>query len=147
MESGTDVALTGTPSTAGNTGVDQRPNQILPSPYLPNKGANGWLNPAAFALPAPGTYGTLGNRNIVGPGSIVFNMGLTRLFAIKEKQSLQLRAEVFNVANHVNYCAAPSQGIVPAIRCPDDNLNSPTFGKILSSADPRIMQMAVKYVF
>jgi len=147
VASGTDIALSGTPSTAGNTGVDQRPNQVLPSPYLPNKGANGWLNPAAFASPAPGTYGTLGNRNIVGPGSIVFNMGLTRSFAIKEKQSLQLRAEVFNVANHVNYCAAPSQGIVPAIRCPDDNLNSPTFGRILSSADPRIMQMALKYLF
>ncbi|HYR43833.1 MAG TPA: TonB-dependent receptor [Terriglobia bacterium] len=147
VASGTDIALSGTPSTAGNTGVDQRPNQILPSPYLQNKGANGWLNPAAFALPAPGTYGALGNRNIVGPGSIVFNMGLTRSFAIKEKQSLQLRAEVFNVANHVNYCAAPSQGIVPAIRCPDDNLNSPTFGRILSSADPRIMQMALKYLF
>src|SRR6266850_23244 len=147
VASGTDIALSGTPSTAGNTGVDQRPNQILPSPYLQNKGANGWLNPAAFASPAPGTYGTLGNRNIVGPGSIVFNMGLTRSFAIKEKQSLQLRAEVFNVANHVNYCAAPSQGIVPAIRCPDDNLNSPTFGRILSSADPRIMQMALKYLF
>jgi hypothetical protein len=74
-------------------------------------------------------------------------MGLTRSFSLKEKQSLQLRAEVFNVANHANYCAPPFQGIVPAITCPDINLNSPTFGRILSASDPRIMQMALKYVF
>src|SRR5205085_5485763 len=89
IATGTDIAFSGTPATAGNTGVDQRPNQILPSPYLPNKGANGWLNPAAFAVPAPGTYGTLGNRNITGPGSIRFDMGLTRSFPIRERQSLQ----------------------------------------------------------
>src|SRR5207249_7985033 len=107
VATGTDIAFSGTTSTTGNTGSDQRPNQILPSPYLPNKGANGWLNPAAFAQPASGTYGNLGSRNIAGPASIRFDMGLTRSFAIKEKQSLQLRAEAFNVANHANYCAPP----------------------------------------
>jgi len=147
VATGTDIALSGTPSTPGNTGVDQRPNQILANPYLPNKGVNGWLNPAAFAQPAPGTYGNAGPRNVQGPGSIVFNTGLTRSFAIREKQSLQIRAEAFNVANHANYCAPPFQGIVPAIRCPDDTRNSPTFGKVLSASDGRIMQMALKYVF
>src|SRR5881296_1375659 len=147
VATGTDIALSGTPSTAGNTGVDQRPNQVLANPYLPSKGANGWLNPAAFVQPAPGTYGNAGPRNVSGPGSIVFNTGLSRSFVIREKQSLQIRAEAFNVANHANYCAAPFQGIVPAIRCPDDNRNSSQFGKILSASDGRIMQMALKYVF
>ena len=146
IASGIDVALSGT-STGGNTGTDQRPNQMLPSPYLPNKGPNGWLNPAAFAAAAPGTYGGIGARNIVGPGSIRFDMGLTRSFAVRERQSLQLRAEAFNVANHANYCAPAFQGIVPAITCPDLTFNSPTFGKILSASDGRIMQMALKYVF
>src|SRR5207244_1054119 len=48
MATGTDIALSGTPSTPGNTGLHQTPNQILPNPYLPNKGVHGWLNPAAF---------------------------------------------------------------------------------------------------
>jgi hypothetical protein len=145
--SGTDIALSGTPSSGGNLGVDQRPNQILPSPYMPNKGVNGWLNPAAFAFPAPGTYGNLGSRNILGPASYRFDVGLTRSFAIREKQSLQVRAEAFNVANHANYCAPPFQGISSGNACPDNSLNSPTFGKILNSSDPRIMQVALKYVF
>jgi len=146
VSTGTDIALSGS-SIGGNTGVDQRPNQILASPYLPNKGPNGWLNPASFQEPDPGTYGNAGARNIAGPASIRFDVGLTRSFAVREKQSLQLRAEAFNVANHANYCAPPFQGIVPAITCPDINLNSPTFGKILSASDPRIMQLALKFVF
>jgi len=144
---GLDNALSGTLFTGAANGTDQRPNQVLASPYLPNRGVNGWLNPAAFAQPATGTYGNLGSRNITGPGSIGINMGLTRTFAVREKQTLQLRAEVFNVPNHANYCASASQGIAPAISCPDVNLNSPTFGRILSAADPRIMQIALKYVF
>jgi len=146
ITAGLDAAFSGT-STGGNTGTDQRPNQVLADPYLPNRGVNGWLNPAAFAQPAAGTYGNLGSRNIVGPSNIRIDMGLTRTFAIREKQSLQLRAEAFNVPNHANYCAPAFQGIVPAISCPDVNLNSPTFGKILGAADPRIMQMALKFVF
>src|SRR5947199_4174243 len=66
ISSGIDVALSGT-STGSNTGTDQRPSQILPSPYLPNTGTNGWLNPAAFAPAAPGAYGNVGARNILGP--------------------------------------------------------------------------------
>jgi hypothetical protein len=153
VSSGTDIALNGaipqmnSTNTATNSGIDQRPNQILSSVYLPNKGPNGWLNPAAFALPATGTYGNSGSRNIVGPGSIRFDLGLTRSFAIREKRSLQLRAEAFNVANHVNYCAPPFQGIVPGINCPDNNFASATFGKLLSASDPRIMQVALKFVF
>jgi hypothetical protein len=144
---GADLALSGTTTTTGNTGVDQRPNQLLANPYIPNKGASGWLNAAAFAQPSLGTYGSAGARNLSGPASIRFDIGLTRNFAIKERQSLQLRAEAFNIANHANYCAPAFQGIVPAITCPDNTFNSPTFGKVLSASDPRIMQVALKYVF
>src|SRR5262249_3693689 len=132
VSTGVDIALSGA-STGGNTGTYQRPNQVLHSPYLSNKEADGWLDPEAMTQQAQGNYGSLGSRNIVGPGNIRFDMGVTRTFPILEKQSLQLRAEAFNVANHVNYCTAPFQGIVPALQCPDITFNSPTFGKILSA--------------
>src|SRR5206468_5655201 len=144
---GLDQALTGTLFTGPTNGTDQRPNQVLPPPYLPDKGANGWLNPAAFRQPALGTYGNLGSRNITGPGNIRIDMGVSRSFAVRENQEFRLRAEVFNVPNHANYCASAIQGIAPAIACPDVNLNNPTFGKILSAADPRIMQIGLKYLF
>ena len=137
ISSGTDTALTGTD--------DRRPNQVLASPYAATKTIDQWFNPAAFARPATGTYGTMGGRNVVGPGSIRIDMGLTRKFRVREKQTLEFRAEAFNMPNHFN----------PPI--PEVNLNSSVFGKSVpggagaplgfSAGQERIMQMALKYVF
>src|SRR5437899_8148787 len=68
ISSGTDTALSGTD--------DRRPNLVLASPYAANKTIDQWFNPAAFVRPANGTYGTMGGRNVVGPGSIRVDMGL-----------------------------------------------------------------------
>jgi len=138
VTSGVDRALT---ATAGQTvnlvpGVD---------PYAENKSVDGWLNKAAFAMPALGTYGNLGYNNLLGPGAIQVDLSLSRTFTVREGQTLQLHAESFNVPNHLN----PSN--------PISTFNSANFGKILknggaaqngqSSGDPRIMQFALKYVF
>ena len=147
INTGIDRALTGTTFNPTNPQSDQRPNQVLPSPYMPDKSiANGWLNLAAFVQPALGTYGTMGRSNIVGPGSIRIDMGLVRIFRVRERQSLEFRAEAFNVANHVNACSSLS-GQQGAPACMDTNLSDATFGRILAAADPRIMQMALKFVF
>ncbi len=127
VASGLDTALSGT--------TDLRPNQVLPSPYAAEKSAARWLNPAAFVQAPTGTYGTMGVRNVRGPGSIRIDMGLTRAFQIREGQSLEFRAEAFNVPNLVN------------LGLPTLVLTSGSFGQILSATDPRIMQLALKYVF
>lgn len=137
ISSGVDTALTGTD--------DRRPNQVLASPYAATKTTNQWFNPAAFVRPAPGEYGTMNGRNIVGPGSIRIDMGLTRKFRVHENQTLEFRAEMFNMPNHFN---PPN---------PETVLTSQTFGKSLpvvggaplgfSAGQERIMQMALKYVF
>ena len=120
---------------------------MLTSPYVPNKSiANGWINPAAFAQPALGTYGSLGRATIVGPGNARIDMGLVRIFRLREKQSVEFRAEAFNVANHVNACSSTS-GQQGSPDCMSTNLTDATFGRILAAADPRIMQMALKFVF
>jgi len=108
---------------------------VLANPLNADKSGDLWINPAAFAQPALGTYGNLGSRNILGPGSIVINTNLTRTFQIREKQSVEFRVESFNLPNHVN----PIN--------PNTVLSNNTFGKILNANDPRIMQLALKYVF
>jgi len=133
VASGLDNALSG--MTITTLTADQRPNQILPSPYAPNKAASQWLNPAAFAQPAAGTYGTMGRANLKGPGTIGINAALTRKFQVRENQSLEFRAEAFNLPNHVN------------LGNPDVTLTDQVFGRILSAGDPRTMQMALRYVF
>jgi len=127
LSSGLDQALSAT--------NDQRPDQVLPNPYAANKGVDSWLNPAAFAQPALGMYGNMGARNILGPGFIGIDVGLTRKFRLRETQAIEFRAEAFNLPNHMN----------PGI--PVTTLTSSTFGKIQSAEDPRILQLALKFVF
>lgn len=145
ITSGLDQALTG----QGN----QRAVQILGDPYSPNRNAGSYLNPAAFAQPLPGTYSPMGANNVLAPGALYFNAAVTRAFRIRERQSLQFRFEGFNIPNRANL--GPPNGLsgngtatsTSGFLTPTAARNSPNFGKILSSDDPRILQGALKFVF
>ena len=113
----------------------QYAQQLMPNVFTSDKSADQYLNPAAFADPADGTYGNMGRNNVQGPGFFRLDMGLTRQFAIAENQTLEFRAEVFNLPNWVN------------LNIPDDDFSNRTFGRVTSARDPRIMQFALKYVF
>jgi hypothetical protein len=126
-KAGIDQALSGTD--------DQRAQQVQASVYAPNKSIGQWLNPAAFAQPAAGTYGNMGPATLLGPGFFGIDMSLTRKIPIRERKAFEIRWEVFNVLNHVN----PLD--------PVSTLSSSTFGQIQAAADPRIMQIAAKFVF
>ena len=111
---------------------------MLSDPYAPNKGIDHYLNPTAFVQPALGTYSPLGANTILGPGLVQIDMGLTRNFQLRERQSVQFRAEAFNLTNHVNLDPA-SPGL--------NAINNANFGRFLQAFDPRILQFALKYVF
>ena len=142
VATGVDNALDGQATTT------ERPNQVLANPYLPNPSSTGWLNPAAFATPASGTNGNLGAVNLLGPGALQFDMALVRAFRIRERHTLQVRAEAFNVLNTVNFSApvatlnAPNFGQITS-----DISGSQAGGLVASSGDPRILQLALKYLF
>ena len=127
VTSGFDTALT---NATGNN----RANQVLADPFAPNRSGTLWLNPAAFSRPPDGEWGN-SSKNILGPGIVRIDMALSRTFQVREKQSVQFRAEAFNFPNHVN----PGN--------PVTTLNNPNFGKILTAGDPRILQLALKYLF
>jgi hypothetical protein len=131
VTTGADSALTGQ--------TNQRPNQVLADPYL--KQGNQWLNPAAFQAPAPGTYGNVPINAFVGPGAFNVDMGITRSFHTGGTREIQFRAELFNVFNTMQKLdpLTPPSAVAA--------LNSPTFGQITTAADPRIVQLALKYVF
>ncbi len=62
-----------------------------------------WFNPAAFILPAFGTYGNLGRGVYSGPGLADLDVSLFKSTAVSERATLQFRAEFFNVLNHANF--------------------------------------------
>ena len=142
VTSGVDNALNGEGG--------QRPNQVAGTdPYVSNQGCSNapclkWITGAAFSSPALGTIGNLGAYNIKGPGVFQLDLAFSRTFTIAEKKTLQVRAETFNLPNHLN----------PGT--PAAATNSGTFGTItsdisgtsgLSAGDPRIVQVALKFAF
>jgi hypothetical protein len=126
VTTGEDNALTGVGG--------QRPRQVLANVYG-NGSVSDWVNPAAFVMPATGTYGNVGPGTIRGPGLAVVNVGLSRRFRIREPHVIEFRAEAQNVLNTTN--------LGPPIL----NLNSPLFGQIITSGPARVMQFAIKYAF
>jgi hypothetical protein len=115
----------------------QRPDLLMTDVYLDTSGRpdTQWFNPAAFGQPALGTLGNLGRTNLRLPTAWQFDLGLSRAFRFRETQSLEFRAEAYNVLNSFR------PGTI------DTNLSSAQFGKIRTALDPRIMQFALKYLF
>jgi len=62
-----------------------------------------FLNPAAFAVPAPGTFGTCAPNKFHGPGIQMVDLSLFKQFMITERVRFQFRAEFFNAFNHPNF--------------------------------------------
>jgi hypothetical protein len=68
-----------------------------------------WINPAAFAAPAPGTYGTLPRNFLYGPGFGSVDFSVVKNTKITERVGAQLRIEMYNLFNRKNL-APPSTG-------------------------------------
>ncbi len=62
-----------------------------------------WINPAAFMLPTPGTWGNLGRGVYNGPGLAEVDLSLFKNVALAERMNLQFRAECFNLQNRPNF--------------------------------------------
>ena len=133
-----DVSLQGSaPEISGF--YSSRPDLISnPNAGQPHT-ANEWVSRAPFLQLNPQTQaGQFGNegRNVVrGPGIEDADVSLFKYFNIDETRRVQFRAECFNLLNHPNF------GL------PVNDLESPAFGQILQAGSPRLMQLAVKFLF
>jgi hypothetical protein len=104
----------------------------------PVTNAISFLNPGAFARPATGTLGTMPRNLVRGPDSKSLDMALTRAFNLSNRHSVEIRIEAFNALNWFEWGQ------------PNVAINAATFGQITSTSTtvpPRVMQLAVKYVF
>jgi hypothetical protein len=133
-----NVSLQGsTPEISGfySSRPDLISNPNAGQPHTPNQ----WVSRTPFLQLNPQTQaGQFGNegRNVVrGPGIEDADVSLFKYFNIDETRRVQFRAECFNLLNHPNF------GL------PENDLESPAFGQILQAGSPRLMQLAVKFVF
>jgi hypothetical protein len=135
--SGSWLTVTTNRDIAGTGILGQRVNQLGDDVYGERTLA-AYLDRTAFALPDPGTFGNHRNNSIEGPGYWTTDVALSRLINFADRQSVELRVEVFNLLNNINWGN------------PTTNFNSSNFGRITSmstSGGPRVMQFGIKYGF
>ena len=118
--------------TNGTLRADVVPGQSL---TVSNPSIGEWFNTAAFTLPPAGQFGNARRNSIEGPGSLLFNMALTKTFQIKEGQILEFRLQAANVFNTPQYASI------------DTIVNSPTFGQVVSIGQMRTLQLSGRFRF
>jgi hypothetical protein len=108
-------------SGTGNL-TNQRPDAVSGlSPYPARQTTSGWYNPAAFRLPAPGTFGNLGRNTVYGPGLAQVDLALMKQTRVRERAEIRWRAQVFNNLNR------------SVLAQPNNVLGTAAFGQILST--------------
>jgi len=94
------------PSNNGDTRNPVRPfrNPAFTGPVILGNPAQ-WFNPAAFLAPPPnsGFYGDLGRDTLIGPGLATWDFSALKDTVLRERLSLQFRAEIFNLLNRANF--------------------------------------------
>ncbi|HVF24228.1 MAG TPA: hypothetical protein VM941_14165, partial [Pyrinomonadaceae bacterium] len=133
----TPIEITTNANTLGTaSAVGQRPNYTGAPLYLNTSDATQFLNPAAFALPAPGQLGTLGRGSVRGKPITTVDFSMAKNWRFNERYGLQFRAEFFNLFNHTNFVGY------------NLDLSQPSaFGRLTATQSPREVQLGIKFTF
>jgi len=116
-------------------GLATRPDVVPGTTVAGPKTTAEWFNTSAFAAPAAGFFGNAAPGSIRGPGFVNFDMAIYKDFKIRERHSVEFRAEFFNVFNHTNFNGVST------------TFGAGNFGNLTSAADPRIVEFALRYQF
>lgn len=91
---------------------------------------------AAVTNAALRTYGTSTRNSFRGPNRVNFDLAVAKATPlIRERLNMEFRAEFFNILNHAEF------------DIPNTTISSSLFGQITSTADPRIIQFAIRFTF
>jgi len=83
--------------------ASQRADRVASVPMYPSEQTpEQWFNPAAFAVPARGTWGNAGRNVIRAPGLFQADVALQKRFVLNGARNFEFRAEAFNLFNRVN---------------------------------------------
>jgi hypothetical protein len=134
-----DVSLQGqAPEISGFS--SNRPN-VVGNPNSGPRTAAEWFNVKAFQAITqdPNSpveqFGDEGRNAVLGPRYVDWDFSAFKNIRLTESKELQFRGELFNVLNHTNF------------RLPVSDIESPTFGQIQSDVSPRVIQVALKFLF
>lgn len=138
-------------TNVSGTGENQDRVNIVGDPFanvpvLTGTTAVQYLNPAAFAKPAAGTFGDIGRDLLYGPGFGTVDFSVFKRTAITEGIKAEFRVEIFNLFNRTNWAN------------PNVTFSSSSFGQLtqtfsngsapgLGIGEPRNTQVALKIIW
>ncbi len=137
IQSGMPIAITQSTNNNAFAGFGiQRPN-VTGDPTLPSdeQTTSRWFNTAAFSTAPQFTLGSASRNPVRGPGYRDLDLAVMRRVPLPARKALEIRAEIFNVTNTTYF--GPPNGV----------FGSAAFGTITSAGDPRVVQLAVKFLF
>jgi hypothetical protein len=77
---------------------------LVGNPKVSNPTLGEWFNPAAYANPAPGTFGNSGRNSLIGPTFFNADFSIGKSFRLpREGMRLEIRADMYDVFNHTNF--------------------------------------------
>jgi len=135
LYSGGPLGITSAVNGTFSQGGGQRPNWGGENPALGDPTPSAWFNTQVFSTPPAYHFGTTprtfsGARSDYTRGT---DLSLHKNTTLKERLSLQFRAEAFNLSN------------TPVFGPPNTSFGSPAFGAVSAQANqPRILQLALK---
>jgi hypothetical protein len=136
LQSGVPVAVTQATNFNAFAGFGvQRPN-VVGDPQLPGdeRTPQHWFNTAAFATAPQFTLGTASRNPVRGPSYRNIDLAVTRRIPARVG-TFEARAEIFNLLN------------TTPLGAPAAVLGAANFGTITTAGDPRVVQLALKFLF
>jgi hypothetical protein len=148
IQSGLPVNITISGDQAGTGDTNQRPN-VIGDPYTGAiVGGSQILNPAAFAVPAASTFGNAGAYDVFLPRWINVNSSMVKSFYFHERWKLDVRVEMYNVANHLSVSSITT-GSFNGVKTVNGLFvsNTANWGAVSGTTDPRTVQLSMRLNF
>jgi hypothetical protein len=110
---------------------------LVGDPELPasDRTLTRWFNTAAFANPAPLTFGNSPRSVLRGPGLITTDVTIEKTIGHPAGRKLDVRVEAYNLLNHTNF------------NLPGFTLGAADFGVISSARPARTIQLGARFGF
>ena len=137
LQSGLPVAVTQATNNNAFAGFGVQRPHLLHDPTLPEdeRTTSRWFDTSAFATARAFELGTSSRNPVRGPAYRNLDLALIRRVGLAAGRAVEFRAEVFNATN------------TPPFGAPNGVFGSAAFGTITTAGDPRVIQLALKFLF
>jgi len=121
--SGLPFSITCSGTSLNLPGATQECEQLVPHVAVSGNIGGAYFNPLAFAPVTTASFGTVAPYSMRGPGTVNMDLSLSRSFRVKERYTIQFRADSFNFTNTPHF-ANPGGNVSNLVLNPDGSVKN-----------------------